>query len=97
VLDTSAVRQKLGYRDVVAPRIAIARTARWLAEHPPEPGGVEEKVLEDPFDYDAEDQLIGAWKSALSALPSTEWRDTPGFGLTYSGPGATRVRSDTRI
>ena len=97
LLDTSSLRQKLEYRDVVPARIAIARTARWLAEHPPEPGGVEETVLEDPFDYDAEDQLIGAWKRALSALPSIEWRHTPGFGLTYSGPGASRVRSDTRI
>jgi len=97
VLDTSSLRARLGYRDLVPPRIAIARTARWLAEHPPEPGGVEEMVLEDPFDYDAEDRLIGAWKSAVSALPSVEWRQTPGFGLTYSGPGATRVRSDTRI
>ena len=97
VLDTSLLRQRLGYRDLVPARLAIARTARWLAEHRPEPGGVEEKVLEDPFDYDAEDQLVGAWKRALSALPSVEWRHTPGFGLTYSGPGATRVRSDTRI
>ena len=97
VLDTSSLRQRLGYRDVVPARLAIARTARWLAEHPPEPGGVEERVLEDPFDYDAEDALIGAWKHALSAIPSVEWRHTPGFGLSYSGPGATRVRSDTRI
>ena len=97
VLDTASLRQRLGYRDIVPARIAIARTARWLALHPPEPGGVEEKVLEDPFDYEAEDQLISAWKSALSALPSIEWRHTPGFGLTFSGPGATRVRSDTRI
>jgi nucleoside-diphosphate-sugar epimerase len=97
VLDTSSLRERLGYRDIVPARIAIARTARWLAQHPPEPGGVEEMVLDDPFDYDAEDQLIGAWKSALSALPSVEWRHTPGFGLTYSGPGASRVRSDTRI
>ena len=97
VLDTSSLRQRLGYRDVVPARLAVARTARWLAQHRPEPGGVEEMVLDDPFDYDAEDQLIGAWKSALSALPSVEWRHTPGFGLTYSGPGASRVRSDTRI
>ena len=97
VLDTSSLRQRLGYRDVVPARLAIARTARWLAEHRPEQGGTEEKVLEDPFDYDGEDQLVAAWKSALSALPSVEWRHTPGFGLTYSGPGATRVRSDTRI
>jgi hypothetical protein len=97
VLDTASVRQRLGYRDLVPARVAIARTARWLAEHPPEPGGVEERVLEDPFDYDAEDALIGAWKRALAALPSVAWRHSPGFGLSYSGPGATRVRSDTRI
>jgi hypothetical protein len=97
VFDTSSLRERLGYRDVVPARVAIARTARWLAQHPPEPGGVEEMVLEDPFDYRAEDQLIDAWKRALSALPSIEWSHAPGFGLTYSGPGASRVRSDTRI
>jgi nucleoside-diphosphate-sugar epimerase len=97
VMDTSLARQLLGYRDVVPAREAIARTARWLMDHPREPGGPEEKVLEDPFDYAAEDRLVAAWKEALATLPSIEWCQEPGYGLSYSGPGATRVRPDTRI
>ncbi|MBW2385913.1 MAG: NAD-dependent dehydratase, partial [Deltaproteobacteria bacterium] len=53
VYDLGRLRMDLGYRDVVKPHDALALTARWLRDHPPEPGGVEEKVLQDPFDYAA--------------------------------------------
>jgi hypothetical protein len=71
----------------VPAREAVARTARWLAEHPPEPGGVEEHVLQDPFDYAAEDALITGWKKALAGLPDVEFEVEPGYTLAYSGPG----------
>jgi len=88
VLDLTRVRSVLGYRDVVPAREAIARTARWLAEHPPAPGEIEEQVLTDPFDYAAEDQLIDAWRSAHAAVAAAAWFDVePGYGLAYSGPG----------
>ena len=85
-------------------RTAVGLTARWLAEHRPEPGGVEETVLTDPFDYAAEDALIDAWsgvRSSMSATaaqvasaltPTGEPRRAPGYGLAYSGPGG-RPRS----
>ena len=87
VLDTSLLRERLGYRDVVPAREAVARTARWLAAHPVAPGATEEIVLTDPFDYAAEDQLIDAWQSAVAALPTVRWPVEPGVGLAYSGPG----------
>ena len=59
VLDTSRLRNRLGYRDLVPAREAVAHTARWLAEHPPEPGGPEETVLTDPFDYDGRGRTDG--------------------------------------
>src|SRR5450755_4756106 len=68
VLDLSRVRHDLGYRDVVPARTAIARTARWLVEHPCEPGGMEETVLTDPFDYRAEDALIDSWQRTLASM-----------------------------
>ena len=64
VLDLSRLHHRLGHRDVVPAREAVPQTARWLAEHPPEPGGMEEKVLTDPFDYGAEDALAESWRSA---------------------------------
>jgi nucleoside-diphosphate-sugar epimerase len=92
VLDTSRLRDRLGYRDLVPAREAVAHTARWLAEHRPEPGGAEETILTDPFAYDAEDALMDAWITAVDGLPTVEFDPMPGFGLAYSGPGG-RPRS----
>lgn len=92
--DLTKLRSVLGYRDVVAPAEALARTARWLAAHPPPPmnGFSVEAVLQDPFDYAAEDLLIERWQQALTRLEMPVWREPPGFGLAYSGPGG-RPRS----
>jgi nucleoside-diphosphate-sugar epimerase len=87
VLDLTRVRHDLGYHDVVPARTAIATTARWLAEHPCEPGGMEETVLTDPFDYAAEDALVAAWRAALDSMPEVPFAVEPGYGLAYSGPG----------
>jgi nucleoside-diphosphate-sugar epimerase len=92
VLDTSLLRSRLGYRDVVPAREAVAHTARWLAEHPPAPGGPEETVLTDPFAYAAEDELMDAWLAARDGLPSITFDPEPRWGLAYSGPGG-RPRS----
>lgn len=94
VVSTHKLESLLGYRDRVPPREALARTARWLAENPPAPGGIEEVVLQDPFDYAAEDELVAAWREAVAALGDPGWRDgtEPGYGLAYSGPGG-RARS----
>jgi hypothetical protein len=86
VLDLAKLRHRLGYRDVVPAREALARTARWLAAHPPAPGGPEETVLQDPFDYAAEDALVEAWRRALSALPEVRFAREPGYTMGYSGP-----------
>jgi hypothetical protein len=92
VLDLSRVRHDLGYRDVVPAREAIPLTARWLSEHPCEPGGQEELVLTDPFDYDAEDRLIDAWQHAMATVGDPGFSSPPGYGLAYSGPRG-RARS----
>jgi nucleoside-diphosphate-sugar epimerase len=92
VLDLGRLRADLGYRDVVPARTALAHTAQWLLANPPEPGGTEEMVLTDPFDYAAEDRLIDAWQRALATVPDVPFAVEPGFGLAYSGPGG-RARS----
>ena len=92
--DLTKIRSRLGYRDLVAPAEAVARTARWLAAHPPPPAsGIEvEAVLQDPFDYAAEDQLIERWQHCLAGLQMPAWPTPPGYGMAYSGPGG-RPRS----
>jgi len=92
VLDTSLLKTRLGYRDVVPAREAVARTARWLVENPIAAGAPEEFVLTDPFDYVAEDQLIATWNAAIGSMAPVEFAVTPGVGLAYSGPGG-RPRS----
>jgi nucleoside-diphosphate-sugar epimerase len=86
VLDLARLHHRLGHRDVVPAREAVARTARWLAEHPPAHDGIEERVLTDPFDYTAEDALIESWKTARSQVIVPEFAVRPSWGLAYSGP-----------
>jgi nucleoside-diphosphate-sugar epimerase len=96
VLDTSLLRERLGYRDLVPAREAVARTARWLAANPIEPGAPEEYVLTDPFDYAAEDLLMDAWSAAMATIPEPKFIGRqPGVGLAYSGPGGRRRTQPT--
>jgi nucleoside-diphosphate-sugar epimerase len=87
VLDIGRIRSELGYRDLVPARSALARTVAWLIAHPPARGGTEEMVLEDPFDYAAEDRLRTAWESALANFPPVDFAREPGYTMSYSGPG----------
>ena len=77
LLDLTRIRTELGYTDVLGAREALAETARWYAANPPVPGGDIESALGDPFDYDAENRLIRAYRDALTllhaaALPNVE-------------------------
>ena len=92
VLDLTKLKTRLGYRDKVAPRDALTLTAKALAAEPLEVGGMEEKVLQDPFDYAAEDALIASWQRALAQVEVPPFEVEPGYTLSYSGPGG-RARS----
>lgn len=87
VLDLMKIKTQLGYADVTPAEHGMALTARWLRDHPLERGGAGEKILQDPFDYRAEDELIGAWKSLCEKMPPIRFESEPGFTATYSGPG----------
>ena len=87
VLDMTKLKTQLGYSDVVPPERGIAITAAWLRDHPHEPGDAAEKILQDPFDYRAEDELIAAWKRLCAAMPQVKFEREPGYTTTYSGPG----------
>ena len=87
VFDLTKIKMQLGYADVMSPERGLALTAGWLREHPLERGGGDEKILQDPFDYRAEDELIAAWKSLCEKMPRVTFLKEPGFTATYSGPG----------
>jgi len=97
VMDTSKLRDRLGYRDVVPARQAVRRAARWLMENQPVPGGYEESALQDPFDYAAEDRLAAWWRAATADPPDLGYLELPGYGKSYAGPGTRNLRADTRI
>ena len=100
VLDIGPTVRDLGYHDVLAPVAAWRAATRWLAENPLERGGALEQRLGDPFDYEAEDRLVAAWKDARrgfrTALDSIEWSSEPNYGSAYVGnrpnPGVTDKR-----
>jgi dTDP-D-glucose 4,6-dehydratase len=87
VLDLTKLKTQLGYADVVTPERGLASTSRWLRDHPLERGGTDEKILQDPFDYQSEDELIAGWKSLCGRMPQVRFEREPGFTATYSGPG----------
>lgn len=61
LIDMGKMKRELGYKDLVDFPEAINRTVNWYLEHPPEPGGEEERQLADPFDYPAEDAFLEAY------------------------------------
>jgi nucleoside-diphosphate-sugar epimerase len=87
VLDMTKLKTELGYKDVVTPERGLEITARWLKAHPLDPNGGEVKILQDPFDYRAEDELIGAWKNLCAQMPKVKFEREPGYTSAYSGPG----------
>jgi len=94
LLNIAKIQRELGYHDVVDPADALTHTAKWLVDHPPKTGGQEETLLQDPFDYHAEDQLIVAWKKLTKSMPKITFKQEPGFGVYYSGPGGRYKSSD---
>ena len=54
VVDTTRIREELGYREPVAQAEAIRRTIAWDRAHPPQGG--------PSVDYDAEDGALRASK-----------------------------------
>jgi nucleoside-diphosphate-sugar epimerase len=87
VFDLTKIKTLLGYADVIPPQRGLTLTARWLRDYPLERGGAGEKILQDPFDYRSEDELIRAWNSLCARMPRIQFEREPGFTATYSGPG----------
>jgi nucleoside-diphosphate-sugar epimerase len=82
-----AIRHDLGYRDVVPAVEALALTARHLAANPVERGSETEMRLQDPFDYEAEDRLIEAYRAAMAAVAPVAGAYDPDFRDRYA-PGS---------
>jgi nucleoside-diphosphate-sugar epimerase len=83
--DISKIKTQLGYRDVVAPALALADSVDWLVANRPEPGGEVERQLGDPFAYAAEDALLEACELGYAAARAVEFPEMQ-LGHMYRHP-----------
>ena len=78
---------ELGYRDKVGVVEAVGMTARDLYENPVRRGSTKERRMQDPFDYDAEDAIIDAYRSSIGKAAELAAAYDPDFRGRYS-PGS---------
>lgn len=95
VVNTTELRSALGYRDVVTPEEGLRRTARWLADHPP--SGRAVTLVQDPFDYAAEDELIERWRRTVAGFELPAFSEEPGYGAAYYGRGTNPATGGNRV
>jgi nucleoside-diphosphate-sugar epimerase len=95
LMDTSLIRDELGYRDVIPTVEALTRTARWYVDNPIARGSEFEQRLPDPFDYAAEDKIIALYRdfAAKVAEVKVNARDP---GHPYAHPKASSLSRDHR-
>jgi nucleoside-diphosphate-sugar epimerase len=97
IVDLTKIKNQLGYKDLIPPEEALAKTVQWYLAHPPERGGEIEKRLQDPFNYEAEDQLVAIFKDSLqrmAAIPFDVASDRPHPYAHPKAPGQQRDHRD---
>merc|ERR1719217_380301 len=63
---------------------AIPQYVQWLIESKRYQHPSELETLRDPFDYEAEDQVVAAWRRGdIAALKSVQWKRAPGYGAYF--------------
>jgi hypothetical protein len=93
VMDLAKIKTQLGYKDLLAPEEALVKTVHWYIENQPERGGEIEKWLQDPFNYQAEDQLVAVFKESLkrmAEIPFDPQSDRPHPYAHPKAPGQPR-------
>jgi nucleoside-diphosphate-sugar epimerase len=95
VVSTETLRTVLGYHDVVEPEDGLRRTVRWLADNPPSPATVA--MLQDPFDYEAEDELVRRWRATVEGFELPAFSAEPGYGAAYYGRDPNPATGTSRV
>jgi nucleoside-diphosphate-sugar epimerase len=96
VMDLFKIKTQLGYRDLIPAVEAIAKTAHWYVEHPPERGGEIEQRLQDPFDYAAEDKLIAILQEARERAQALTTHKIVRIPHPYPHPKEPNLQRDHR-
>ena len=76
LMDLFAIRNELGYRDVVPTVEAVTRTVQHYAANPLERGGEIERRMMDVFDYEAEDAMIALAREFAERTRGVAVRET---------------------
>lgn len=96
LMDLSKVKSELGYRDPEPAAEAIARTARWYVEHPPEPGGEIEQRLQDKFDYATEDKVAAILRDSIRQIAAIQPAKAEPMPHPYAHPKEPNLQRDHR-
>jgi nucleoside-diphosphate-sugar epimerase len=94
LLDSTRIREELGYRDVVPFEEAIARTVAYYLENPLEEGGPDEQRIGDPFDYEAEDRFVAALEEFIGKTADLEFSGVT-LRHSYDHPKAPAASAPT--
>ncbi len=86
LVDTGKIRDRLGYRDLVDPEVALRSTIRWDRDNLYGRSERLDRNLQDPFDYDAEDRLIALYRAFVRSCEEVPFANRPGYGFGYYGP-----------
>lgn len=85
VLDASKIRDQLGYRDIVDPVEGMRRTIRWQVDTLGKDSAVIDARLQDPYDYNAEDDLVRLYTQFEHDAQQVEYTSPPGWTIAYYG------------
>jgi nucleoside-diphosphate-sugar epimerase len=85
VSDCSLIRDELGYRDLVEPLEAYRTTIRWQAEHLVRDSSRVDNILQDPYDYAAEDRLAELYRAFAAECRTVPFAVEPGLTFGYYG------------
>jgi nucleoside-diphosphate-sugar epimerase len=96
LFDVSKIRYELGYTDVVGVEEALKRTVEWYVSHPPVPGGEVERQLQDPFDYEGEDRLIGSYTDGMARIAEVPFSPLASRSHPYAHPNEPNMTRDQR-
>ena len=96
IMDLYKIKSELGYRDLIPAEEAIAQTARWYVDHPPEAGGEIEQRLQDQFNYVAEDMLVELLRDAAERAAKLPFGDVVPPPHPYPHPKEPGLARDHR-
>jgi nucleoside-diphosphate-sugar epimerase len=96
LMDTRKIQNQLGYKDKIPVEEALRRTVKWYLKNRPTPGGEVEIRLQDPFNYQAEDQIIKLYHKLVNDIHNIVPFKLPDVFHPYAHPKIQGQKRDHR-